>query len=45
MELINDCEKKGIPILAYVFDSWFLCRAFAEYIKSHRNNWVSRLKS
>ena len=45
MELVRDCEKRGIPVVTYVYDNWFLCRELAECIESYGKNWVSRIKS
>lgn len=45
MELVDDCEKRRIPVKTYVFDSWFLCKELTEHIESYGKNWVSRLKS
>jgi hypothetical protein len=45
MELVDECERLGVPAENYVFDSWYLSQRLAGHIEAHGKGWVSRLKS
>lgn len=44
-ELVDEAERRGVPVRIYVFDSWFFSPELTDKIESYDKHWVSRLKS
>lgn len=44
-ELVDEAERRKIPVKIYVFDSWFFVLELTNKVESYDKHWVSRLKS
>ncbi|MFQ6010536.1 MAG: IS701 family transposase [Candidatus Aenigmatarchaeota archaeon] len=44
-ELVEDGISMGMPVLTYVFDSWYTCNEFTEFIESFGKFWIGSCES
>jgi hypothetical protein len=44
-KLVLDAIEKGIQFKEALFDNWYLCQNFVSFIRDHRKDWISTLKS
>jgi len=45
MDLVDECEKRGVAAENYVFDAWYLSKRLTEHVEACGKGWVSRLKA
>lgn len=45
VDLIHDAMSRDVPVYAFVFDSWFLCKEIHDVIESYGKAYVSQAKS
>lgn len=44
-ELVKHGIGAGLPALTYIFDSWYMCNEFTEFIESFEKFWIGACKS
>lgn len=44
-DIVNYGITQGLPVLTYVFDSWYMCNELTGFIESHNKFWIGSCKS
>lgn len=45
IELVRYAISQGIPFQGVLFDSWYLCKEFVDFLRSEEKDWISVVKS
>lgn len=45
IELIRYAINQGIPFQGVLFDSWYFCKEFVDFLESEQKDWVSMVKN